>query len=189
MSVPAEKLMTFEEYLFYDDGTDNRYELVDGELVQMTLPTVRHALIADFVLEVLKNEIRRLNKPWVCLQEIGVRTGIRKSRVTDVCVLTTEQVKEMMNESAVFDTSPILAVEVVSPDSVRRDYRHKRSEYATLGIPEYWIVDAFETKVSVLLLEDGLYEETVFTDKQKIISPTFAELSLTVEQLFAFGKF
>jgi Uma2 family endonuclease len=96
----------------------------------------------------------------------------------------------MMNESAVFDTSPILAVEVVSPDSVRRDYRHKRSEYATLGIPEYWIVDAFETKVFVLLLEDGLYEETVFTNKQKIISPTFAELSLSVEQgAFPFSRF
>jgi Uma2 family endonuclease len=44
MSAPAEKFMTFEEYLFYDDGTDNRYELVDGELVQMTLPTVKRTL-------------------------------------------------------------------------------------------------------------------------------------------------
>ncbi len=28
--------ITFAEYLTYDDGTDTRYELVDGELVPMT---------------------------------------------------------------------------------------------------------------------------------------------------------
>ncbi|WP_261226477.1 hypothetical protein [Ancylothrix sp. D3o] len=27
----AKNLLTFEEYLTFDDGTDNRYELVDGE--------------------------------------------------------------------------------------------------------------------------------------------------------------
>lgn len=57
-------------------------------------------------------------------------------------------------------------VEVVSPDSVKRDYRYKRSEYVALEIPEYWIVDPLETKISVLLLEEGLYEETVFTSNQ-----------------------
>ncbi len=76
---------------------------------------------------------------WICLPEMGVRTGIRKSRVTDVCVLTIEQTMDMINEEAVFDTPPLLFVTVVSADSVRRDYRHKRSEYATLGIPEYYL--------------------------------------------------
>ena len=34
--VPAtRRRMTLEEYLTYDDGTDARYELVDGELVEM----------------------------------------------------------------------------------------------------------------------------------------------------------
>lgn len=59
-------------------------------------------------------------------------------------------------------TSPLLVVEVVSPDSVKRDYRHKRSEYAALEIPEYWIVDPLESKVSVLLWNDGLYEEIFY---------------------------
>jgi Uma2 family endonuclease len=32
MTIATQKL-TFEEYLAYHDGTDTRYELVDGELV------------------------------------------------------------------------------------------------------------------------------------------------------------
>lgn len=31
------KVLTFEEFLAYDDRTDTRYELVDGELVEMLL--------------------------------------------------------------------------------------------------------------------------------------------------------
>lgn len=34
MSVAA-KPMTLEDYLNYDDGTDTRYELVNGELIAM----------------------------------------------------------------------------------------------------------------------------------------------------------
>jgi Uma2 family endonuclease len=31
-TLPTKTLLTFEDYLAYDDGTDTRYELVDGEL-------------------------------------------------------------------------------------------------------------------------------------------------------------
>jgi len=185
MPAIAEKLMTFEEYLYYDDGTDNRYELIDGELALMTQPTMKHILFAKQIEKQLESEISRLNKPWMCFREIGVRTGIRQSRITDVSVLTTEQIADMMNESAVFDSPPVLAVEIVSPDSVQRDYRHKRSEYAVLGIPEYWIIDPLKAQVSVLLLEEGFYEQTIFKGQQQIISPTFPELSLTAEQILS----
>jgi Uma2 family endonuclease len=65
------------------------------------------------------------------------------------------------------------------PDSIKRDYRYKRSEYAALEVPEYWIFDPLEAKISVLLRGKGLYEETVFTADQKIVSLTFPELAFT----------
>ncbi|WP_339381300.1 Uma2 family endonuclease [Brasilonema sp. UFV-L1] len=73
---------------------------------------------------------------------------------------------------------PLLIVEVVSLELIKRDYRYKRSEYAALEVPEYWIVDPMEAKISVLLLEEGLYEETVFTNSQRVISRTFPELAI-----------
>jgi Uma2 family endonuclease len=62
----AEKLFTFEEYLAYDDRTDNRYELVDGRLELMNPPTFRHLLIAKFAEQIFDAEIKRLGLPWVC---------------------------------------------------------------------------------------------------------------------------
>lgn len=188
MTFTAPKLVSFEEYLAYDDGTDTRYELVNGQLEPMNPPTFRHLFISKYVEQRLEAEIKRLSLPWICLREAGVRTGWRKSRLTDVYILTADQVAGLLDQSAVCQTSPVLVVEVVSSDSVKRDYRHKRSEYAALEIPEYWIVDPLESKVSVLLWNDGLYEETVFVGHQAIKSRTFPELQLTVEQILAAGN-
>ncbi len=179
------KRLTFEEYLTYDDGTDNRYELVDGQLVLMNPPTVRHSLITDFIHDAFKVEIKRLGLPWVSLREAGVRTSFKRARLPDVCILTSVQVNELMDESAVFEFPALVAVEVVSPESVKRDYRYKRSEYAVLEIPEYWIVDPLAAKVTILLLIEGLYEDTEFSGNQQIISQIFPELTLTVEQVLS----
>jgi Uma2 family endonuclease len=45
---------------------------------------------------------------------------------------------------------PDIAIEVVSPSSDSRDYTEKRDEYWTLGVKEYWIVDAKREQVVVL---------------------------------------
>jgi Uma2 family endonuclease len=51
-----------------------------------------------------------------------------------------------------------------------------------------WIVDPLEAKITVLLWEEGLYEETVFVGNQAIASPTLPALTLTVEQILAAGN-
>ncbi|MEH2261161.1 Uma2 family endonuclease [Nostoc sp.] len=180
--------ITFEEYLTYDDGNGFHYELVDGKLELMNPPTIEHFLIAKFLEQLLDAEIKRCSSPWLCFRESGVRTGRNKSRLTDLCVVTLEQARELLNASAVFESSPLLIVEVVSPESVKRDYRYKRSEYAALEVPEYWIVNPLKAKISVLILEDGFYEETVFTANQQIVSRIFSEFNIAVEEVLNAGS-
>lgn len=179
------QLFTFEEYCTYDDGTEHRYELVNGRLEQMNPPTFRHLLITDFLQDALKAEIKRLNLPWRCLTEAGIRTGWHSSRLADVLVVDSEHVREYLDQSAICQTHPILAVEIVSPDSIKRDYRYKRSEYAALGISEYWIVDPLKNQISILILDEGLYEETIYTGEQKIVSSVFPHLTLSVQEILS----
>jgi Uma2 family endonuclease len=55
---------------------------------------------------------------------------------------------------------PDLAVEIVSPESEERDYVKKRKQYEEAAIPEYWIIDEPQQKVTVLRLgKDGKYRE------------------------------
>src|SRR5262249_28223658 len=55
---------------------------------------------------------------------------------------------------------PDIAIEIVSPDSVERDYEKKRLQFQQAGVPEYWIVDEIEEKITLLRLSpQGLYRE------------------------------
>lgn len=84
------KRLTFEEYLTYDDRTNNRYELFDCDLVLINPLTIGHTLIIKFLERKFDAEIERLVLPWIALRDSGVRTGI-KSRLPDLSVFTTEQ--------------------------------------------------------------------------------------------------
>jgi Uma2 family endonuclease len=49
MTVATQKRMTLEEFLTYDDGTESRYELVDGVLVEMGTESTINTLIASIL--------------------------------------------------------------------------------------------------------------------------------------------
>jgi Uma2 family endonuclease len=52
-----------------------------------------------------------------------------------------------------------MLVEIVSPESVDRDWKEKPAEYEAAGVPEYWIVDPLSQHAQVQVLsEAGKYE-------------------------------
>jgi Uma2 family endonuclease len=188
----ATKKLSLEEYLAYDDGTDTKYELVDGELVEMPPESNRNNQIALYLL----SEFLKLVPLYlICHKdtEIVVTGNRTRVRLPDLMILTEELFAVLGGGRATITQdmpSPALVVEVVSPGKVNedRDYRYKRSEYAARGIPEYWIIDPGQEKVTVLTLVDGLYEEAVFQGSHYIASVTFPNLKLTAAQVLAAGE-
>jgi len=177
-------LLSFEDYLAYDDGTDHCYELVAGKLQLMNPPTVLHLLISKFLEQVFEDHLNEHDLPFICLQGIGIRTGWKTSRIPDLVILEKSLLTPFVNQSAVLTVPPTLVVEVVSRESIKRDYRYKRSEYAALGIAEYWIIDPIQQQVTLLSWQEGLYEETVLSGKERINSQQFPHITLTPEQIF-----
>jgi Uma2 family endonuclease len=177
--------MTVEEYLTYDDGTDKRYQLEDGVLVEMPPGTGNHEAIITFVLFQFILEKQRMGLTLEPRSN-GVEVVTQKQpRRPDVLVMTQQQAASIQNKSAVLRTPPPLIVEVVSPESVERDYKTKTSEYAAFGVDEYWIIDTLEDKVTVCLLAGTVYNQTVLTGNQQIVSRLFPQINLTAQQLLA----
>lgn len=176
--------LTFEEYLNYDDGTDNRYEYEDGGLLKMPPATGLHEDIISFLVFAFRLEIQRLNLGLKCRAAGTEVPTSGQGRKPDVSVITAEQAAETRYQSAILRTPPVLAVEVVSPESIKRDYVGKRKEYAAIGVSEYWIVDPLKNQVIVFNLVEGDYSERLFSDGE-IESATFPELDVTVEQIFS----
>lgn len=192
LQATTKRLYSFEEYLTYDDGTDNLYELIDGELVMVPLPTADHSDAIDLLEDIFREQIRGNGQPWIVKNDVGVyiginpETGKERSRTPDVCVLTLEQwaiLKADKTSSAILKTAPLLVVEIVSPGSKKIDYRNKQSDYESAKVSEYWIVDLLQSQVSVLLLIDGQYSQTEYRGSQQIISATFPCLVLTAKQV------
>jgi Uma2 family endonuclease len=186
--ISQSKYFTLEEFYAYDDGTDTRYELVDGELIEMPLESYENSSIA---MRILSQLIKLFPASQLAHKDIMLEVSGRrvKVRIPDLMILGAECVEALKGKSQGtirLDMPPPLAViEVVSPgrENNIRDYRYKRSEYAARGILEYWIVDPEIEKVTILTLVDGLYEEEVYGMEDQIISTVVTELAIAVKDI------
>jgi Uma2 family endonuclease len=195
MTTTIPQRMTLEEYLDYDDGTDTRYELVDGTLVFIGSENPINPQIASFLFSVFLG----LGIPHYRLvigHQIEVSSAYASARQPDLIVHSEESEKAISADGKLLrlgHPAPLLVVEVVSnsetdPQSRVRDYQEKRLEYAARGIPEYWIVDPIAAVILVLTLKGTQYQEQRFQGSQSIVSFAFSNLNLTAEQVLSAGK-
>lgn len=178
--------MTLAEFINYDDGTDTKYELENGELIPMPAESDLNQRIASFLFAMFLT----LGIPSYRLRiglEVAVSGARASVRLPDLVVLSEELATALEGASrsiVLMDMpQPDLVVEVVSPNQEKRDYRYKRTEYAARAISEYWIVDPILERVTVLEWLEGLYEEKVYTGDEAIVSPMLGNLELTAVQI------
>lgn len=196
MTIATHSRMTFQEYLNYDDGTDTRYELVDGVLVEMVAESTINTRIAIFLLLYFA----QLGIPADSLgikQKISVSSTKVTAREPDLIIHSEGSARAIDDASQAIikaeHPAPLVAIEIVSPgkpgeENYDRDYVEKRREYAERGIPEYWIIDPSRQVVLVLTLQDGSYQEQHFTGEMAIVSSNFPNLNLTADRIVNAGR-
>jgi Uma2 family endonuclease len=198
-----QKPLSFDEFLAHYGG-NNRYELIDGEVFDLE-PTGQHEEVAAFITAKVCVQIDGTGLPWLVLQRGLLRpsnVGMTAFR-PDVAVVDRD---ELSKELLWFDQSILtlgssikLVAEVVS-SNWQNDYARKVEDYAALGIPEYWIADYAglggtrhigkpkQPTLSICTLVDGEYEIQQLRGNETLVSPTFPELRLTVEQVLRAGR-
>ncbi|MBE9009666.1 Uma2 family endonuclease [Pseudanabaenaceae cyanobacterium LEGE 13415] len=196
MTQAKPRFNTLEEYLNYDDGTDTRYELVNGVLVDMGSEKRLNEKIAIWLLS------QFLQVVSIDLIARGTQIAVRSRTVTarnpDLMILTEELDQLLSQQSQSLITlempAPVLIVEVVSPgepgsQNYDRDYVAKPLEYASRGIPEYWLIDPTRELVVVLYLDGERYSEIGrFRNSDRVSSRTFPDLNLTADQILKAGR-
>jgi Uma2 family endonuclease len=186
MTAATTKKMSFEEFLNYEDGTDNLYELENGELIPMSSESdinqrIAMFLIAHFIMNGIPHYHLRMKAEVVTY---GTQVAVR---IPDLVIFSEELSVAMEGAKrslVLIDMPPpLLVVEVVSPNQASRDYRYKRSEYAARGIAEYWIIEPITFQVTVLELVEGFYDEHIYIGDGAIASPLFNDFKLTAKQV------
>ncbi|MGF1936011.1 MAG: Uma2 family endonuclease [Nostoc sp. ChiQUE02] len=204
MTQAIPKLVTFEEFVdWLPENSGIRYELHNGNIVEMAQPVGEHEEVKGFLARKVTVEFDRLDLPYFMPNQVIVRPPEKDSGyIPDVLVLNRANLaneKLWQKESTVsLGASIPLAIEVVSTNW-RDDYYLKYAEYEEMGIPEYWIVDYAalggrnfignpkQPTISVCNLVDGEYQISKFRDSDRIISQTFPQLNLTPNQIFQAG--
>lgn len=191
MTQAKPRFSSFEAYLSYDDGTDNRYELIDGELVPLPPESEPNNWIAHYLFLVLANArvvSPRLIRLEGCEIQVPVlQKGDAANRYPDLVILN--EVHLALTQKRLTITAdmppPQLVVEVVSPGKTNRerDLIRKRAQYAARAIPEYWLVDRELESVTVLRLEGQAYLAAEFRGDEQLQSSILQELELTANQI------
>jgi len=144
-------MMTEEEFEAWCDE-DIKAEWVQGEVIVHSPATPRHNAIVNFVIQVLGLYVRSRDLGVVLGPEVQIRLpGVR--RVPDVLFVT--QARRNSIQPAYVEGAPDLVMEIVSPDSVVRDYREKYLEYEATGVREYWVIDLQWQRVEAYTLTDA----------------------------------
>jgi Uma2 family endonuclease len=160
------------------------YELEDGWLIEVAASS-RHNWALRTVARIIERAATGAGSQVVCdggEWEISTPAGVRKP---DVFVVPRETAR-----AAIIEESPklipgaelYLVAEVISPGSgsERTDRLRKVSEYASLGIPQYWIVEHTpRLSVQVLTLAAGTY-----TAAPAVMEGTWLEVEIDADKPF-----
>jgi Uma2 family endonuclease len=146
---------TYADLLTWPEN--ERWELIDGFAYDMTpAPSPRHqeivmALSAQFYQFLEGKPCRVFPAPFdVRLPTPGeddmTATSVVQPDITVVCD------REKLDARGCLG-SPTLMVEVLSPETAKKDMREKLHVYERAGVPEYWIVSPFEQTLMVFTLD------------------------------------
>jgi Uma2 family endonuclease len=152
---------TLEDVLKLPDDAP-RVELRDGVMIVVPSPTGRHQNIGNLLWAWFRQHAPIMFEP---LTAVGVAVTHRDTFEPDVILLR----RPVEETNHYYDAEQVvIAVEVVSPSTRRRDRLDKPAEYAAAGIPHYWRIEQDPVHVFAYDLVDGQYKLAV--DSTEVLS-------------------
>ena len=143
------RLITVDE--FETMPLDGRWELVDGELVEMTPSSERSSNTGASIVALLFNHVVPNGLGRVYNSEGGfvLFSGRQTVLAPDVAFVAAERVPQGDARDHFSRLAPDLAVEVLSPSDSLREARDKVAMYLAAGVRLVWLVDPLEQTVIV----------------------------------------
>lgn len=153
--VDYKKHYTYADY--YGINGDKRYEVMEGTLVMVPAPNIRHQRVSSKILHRLGNFVSDNNLGEIFNAPTDVVLPDDVVVQPDILFICKEKA-DIIKEQAIMG-APDLIVEILSPSSIFNDSVRKREIYQRFGVKEYWLVFPDEKAIEVMTLEDGIYRE------------------------------
>src|SRR5438445_12603006 len=135
---PGPMKLTYEDYVdLPNDG--RRYEILDGELEVSPAPAPKHQAVSRNLLWIVHGHVQERGLGSVYYAPIDVILADTSIVQPDLVFIAAA--RESIVSGRGIEGAPDLAVEILSPRSVRRDRVAQAALYARYGIRHYWLAD------------------------------------------------
>jgi Uma2 family endonuclease len=140
---------TWDDFIALDE--DDLRELIDGELLEVEVPNDAHERLVPLLGFYLEGWAHTHGGGATFASGYKVRITDKRGVMPDLQFYRAGHAPRGQRHGLT-QGHPDLAVEIVSPSSVRYDRVVKMNWYASIGTPEYWIVDPQARTIERLVL-------------------------------------
>lgn len=174
---------TFADYLALpDDG--KRYQVIEGELVEMNAPALRHQRILGELFVLLHGHVQRGPGGLLLFAPFDVVLDDTNVFQPDLLYVAPEHTDRVTDRRGI--GPPDLVVEVLSEGSRGHDRIRKMRVYARRGVAWYWILDPDAQALEEFRLEGGRFRQITIADRGDVFQPgLFPGLELPLSAMFA----
>ncbi len=177
---PIAKL-TYEDY--QNTPEDERYELIDGELIMAAAPKYVHQRV-DMKLGWrlgLYVEVNDLGEVFSAPFDVV----LSDTDVVQPDLLFVSKARAHIITEANVQGVPDLVIEILSPSTASLDWTRKRELYARHGAKEFWIVEPDARLVWLMLLRGDDFDVVdIYGDRQTLASPILDGFSVNLSDIF-----
>ncbi|MEO7018714.1 MAG: Uma2 family endonuclease [Ktedonobacteraceae bacterium] len=182
---PLQGQWTYADYAALPNDRQH-YEVVKGVLYMAPAPNMGHQGISLEIAAYLRQFVQVAGLGRVFATPTDVELSPGDVVQPDVFVVLNEHLDRITYTRLI--GAPNLAVEILSPGTMRHDLHEKLDAYARACVPEYWIVIPGEHVIELLVLENRTYRSLgVFQGEAILPSQIVPDWSVTVKQFFVFA--
>lgn len=151
---------------YYAWPEDERIELIDGVIYDMSAPSWVHQDIIGEIAYALKKYIKENNgkcKVGVSPVDVQLDRDHKTMVQPDIMVICK---RNIINKKSVFG-APDMIIEVLSKSTRKKDMTVKLNKYVNAGVREYWMVDLEKDSIIVYDIENDM-TISIYTFEDKV---------------------
>jgi len=182
---PPRDRMTVEEFLAWaDDGSPEKWQLMDGEPFATALARTGHGVIQANLAFLLTGALRARNSPCVTLTEPAVQPRVRSAinlRMPDLAVTCAA-----FSPDQVVLPNPVLIVEILSPSNEPTTWDNVWAYTTIPSVQEILVVHSIRMRVELLRRQaDGSWpEEPLLIEADGTLTLDGAGLTCALPELY-----
>ena len=187
----ATRKISYDEYMSLIESSEQRYELIDGEVYLLASPGYKHQVLVNEISWQFNNffrgkSCRSLTAPLDVKLSGYAHKFAEDPNVVQPDVFVICDQENVSEERDKYEGVPALVVEVLSPATRSRDLVIKLNLYMKSGVAEYWVVDPDTKRIFQYIFDEKreLKQQNIFTEQEEIESAEFSNLRIKLEDLF-----